>query len=165
MKHANSCHEKSLCDESGAQFDTALVVDIEQRYCRAPGGRKTDEQWPISSEVIRPDVLARMEQDRLLSGCWIDCRKIRSLLPIAVGTRQREIHVVVRSAVLARDDVLDVKLQFMRGLRPMAILAAIAGANDDRSLCRCVDHFRPPMDFVSAPAARWPSTTSANRPR
>ena len=61
-------------------------------------------------------------------------------MPVAERAAERQVRRIIAAAVFAGGDVIDGKSLSMSGLRKVAILAAVAGANDDGSSCRRVDH-------------------------
>jgi hypothetical protein len=60
-------------------------------------------------EVFMPHVDPRMKEPNNLSRVWICSRDIRAFVPIAVKAGEREILKNRLTAVLARNDVIDVK--------------------------------------------------------
>jgi hypothetical protein len=83
-------------------------------------------------KVFRPAVTARVKKDHDLAGQRVDPGKVWALVGIAELAGEGKVMELVPTAVLAGDDVLDVKSQppparFARA----AILAAIAGPLPD----------------------------------
>ena len=59
--------------------------------------------------MLIPAVATRVKQWSDPAGIWIDSSQVSPLVEIAFGTRKREIIGVVGSAVLARNDMLNMK--------------------------------------------------------
>ena len=63
--------------------------------------------------MFAPIVKARVKKSRELFGFWVKAGKVRAFVPIAVVAGEREIFRRIFAAVLARNDVFDVKPQWL----------------------------------------------------
>ena len=83
--------------------------------------------------MLVPAIVSGMKESGQLPRLWIEPRQIARLFEIAVRTRESEIVEVVVSAVLSRNDVLDLQRDERRlFLPPPAILAAVLSTVTDR---------------------------------
>jgi hypothetical protein len=64
--------------------------------------------------MVGPVVAARIEQRHELAGVRIECSDVRAFVVITVTACQREILCVACTAVLASDNMLDVKAHISR---------------------------------------------------
>ena len=82
--------------------------------------------------MIAPAIAARMKQGRNMTRIRINPGEVCAFVQVALKTGQRKIFKVVRSSMLAGDDVLDVKgMKTVVFLAEAAILAAMASAPAD----------------------------------
>jgi hypothetical protein len=125
------------------------VVHRQHSHGRASDGRQADDPKRVARKVLDPGLLSRVEKRRHDSGVWIDARKIRALVKIAMLTGKGEIILPLRSAMLQRDDVLDVKRKSIVVGMKLAILAAVVGANGNSFAIR-ITHERIRRAFA------WP---------
>jgi hypothetical protein len=75
----------------------------------AHGGAAGDPD-PFQSEMFCPSIPAGVKQARHLSGLGIDTREIRAFMQITAVAGKSQIFGIIRAAVLASNDVLDVML-------------------------------------------------------
>jgi len=68
-----------------------------------------------------------MEDGRKLPGQGVDFRQVRPIVQTASVAREREIIDVIGTAMLLRDDVLNMMCEVAVCLRQAAILASFAG--------------------------------------
>jgi hypothetical protein len=88
----------------------------------------------FAPEMILPAIAPRMKEPRQRAGIGIEAGEIRPFERVAPAAGQRQIAVVVRSAVLSRGDVLDLKRRFvLLALAEPAVFAAMPA----RSRTRC----------------------------
>ncbi len=81
--------------------------------------------------MFLPIIEPGMKKSGELFCFWIKARKVCSLVTIAVVTGEREIFQGIFTAVLAWDDVFDVKSQRFKILMQPTILASVFGALAD----------------------------------
>jgi hypothetical protein len=102
-----------------------------------------------------------MKQPNDITRLRINARQIRPLVQVALRASQSEIIGIVAAAMLARDDVLDVKTQLGKLLRQSAVFAQIGGPRADK-LTEQSDRI-PDDDHASRLAdCRLPLTASAH---
>jgi uncharacterized protein YbaA (DUF1428 family) len=73
--------------------------------------------------VFRPDIAAGMEQANDFACLWIKAGNVRSLEPITVDASEGEITENGWSAVLQRDNVIDLKWCRMQRRRQSTVFA------------------------------------------
>lgn len=95
----------------------------------------------LKLEMIGPHLLSRMEE-RLDTRCiWVDSCEIRSLVPVAMRARERQVTVFVAPAMLNRDDVLDlVRDEGLIVLKCTAVLAPAFGPRTNKATSGRIDH-------------------------
>ena len=114
--------------ESNPQFPAGGRVHAEQPHCGPTCWRQPSHDAAHNHEMLGPNLSARVEEVRDLVCLIIDCAEVRSLVMIAVMASQREVRRIIRTVMLAGNDVLDVKTKIRFGvLMKPAILALIAG--------------------------------------
>jgi len=86
-------------------------VDSEHVNCDPTDSRSTAQFGSDPLEVLTPSILPRMEQPHELPGSRISSSNIRTFVPVAVKARQSEICKGSYTAMLACNDVIDVKRQ------------------------------------------------------
>jgi hypothetical protein len=86
-----------------------IAVHAEHPNRRPPDGRLPDDPDPIPFEVVRPFLVAGMEQRGRDIGVRVDSREVASLVEIAVDASKAEVRIIIGSAVLARANVFDVE--------------------------------------------------------
>lgn len=69
-----------------------------------------------------------MEQWNDVSAIGVDSRDVWTLVVVAGEAGKRQVLEVVRAVVLARDDVVDLKLEQVVLLRDETVLAVVIGA-------------------------------------
>src|SRR4051812_13836735 len=82
--------------------------------------------------MLVPTIRAWIENGNDITRGWIDGTEICSLIKVASLTRQSEVVPVIRTMMLTRDDMFDVKFGMSNSvLRQPTILALITGAQAD----------------------------------
>jgi hypothetical protein len=115
--------------------ETASIrsVHLQQSDRRASYRSPPYNHCPVLFKVVIPLVLARIKQPHQRPAFLINPAQVRTLVQIAVVTREREIFTVVSAAVPAGYDVLDVvSKEGLRLLRHSAILAAMTCPFSDK---------------------------------
>jgi hypothetical protein len=95
--------------EQRSQSQTAFLVHIEYTDSRSANGSKTDNRNVGQTKMLFPGVLTRVEKRSDLSGFGIYTCEIRTLVRVASVASQREVCGIVIAAMLAGNDVLDLK--------------------------------------------------------
>jgi hypothetical protein len=85
------------------------VIDSEHVNGDAAGRCLAEQHRPLPLEVFVPRVYPRMKESNDLSRVWICSSDVRAFVPIAVKAGEREILKNRLTAVLARNNVIDVK--------------------------------------------------------
>lgn len=73
-----------------------------------------------------PNVPSWIEEPSTFTSLWIDAREIGAFVVVVGEANQREVACDGRTVMLLRDDVIDLKRQFVEHLRHLAILAAVS---------------------------------------
>ena len=89
--------------------------------------RLANNQRAVQSKMLGPFVPPRMEKPHDPVGLRLDARQVGAFHQVAIGTGQGQVLRIVSATMLARDDVLDMKAQFGKLLREVAVLAKTAG--------------------------------------
>src|SRR5437763_1284238 len=112
-----------------AQGDAFLMIDLQQVNGRSACRRAADEDRSMPAEVARPFHSAWMEERHEPSRDRIDGRQVSALVEIAPATGQGQIGGGRRTAMLAGDDVLELKWLDKRVcLRQTAVLTTVVCA-------------------------------------
>ncbi len=115
-----------------------LVIHPENPR-RGPSGRRQAPNfnaghWRMShneNEMVRPSILSRVKEANDSPSFRIDSGEIRSLLPIARPTGERQIVKLREAAMLLCDDMLNVKRASEGRFGNPAILAESSAATAD----------------------------------
>jgi hypothetical protein len=83
--------------------------------------------------MLRPLMAARVEKPDDPSGARITPRDVRPLMVVAGEAGERQVLGRSQSAVLAREDVVNLKGEFIVLLRHLAVLADAPGAPPDQT--------------------------------
>lgn len=110
---------------AASQFPSPVLIHFEKLHGRARDNCYTNDLSITQSEVFFPIIQPRMKQAREFAGLRVDAGKVRAFVEIAVMTGERQILGRVFAFVLPRNDVFDVKPQWLLRLGQTAILAAI----------------------------------------
>lgn len=86
--------------------------------------------------MFGPDILARMEELHDLTGCRIDAGEVRPLVTIAESTGEGAVVHFATTAMLAGNDVINVKGNFRKRFGEMTVFAAVPGAGANCPLKR-----------------------------
>jgi hypothetical protein len=132
-------------------FQSAFSIHLKQPRRGATSGGATPEANSIQDETFFPTLAARMEQrnDRLC--VRIHAAQVRAFVPIAAVTGPREVLGSCRAAMLARDNVCQVKrFERWKPVRQATILASTAGPLTNGSAQRFAH-------FAGAADASWRS--------
>jgi hypothetical protein len=100
-------------------------------YSGATDGAKAYNVHTFEDEVIGPLIASRMKEADNLPRLGINPGQIRTLTEITAVARERQVIGIVGSAVLLRDDVLDVMPQFAMCLAQAAVFAPLASPAAD----------------------------------
>ena len=95
----------------GAAAELLLRVHSEDVYRGPSRWCQPHEEYALEGEVLGARILTRVKQWDYLIRLGIDACEIWSLVAVAVAARQGEVDRIIRSAMLACLDVLDVELQ------------------------------------------------------
>ena len=121
--------------EAEKQFPPAepvARVHFEEPDRRAPGGCLAHDPCAVTSEVVLPPVMARVEEWSDLAGVGVEAGEVGAFLVIALRAGEREFGRVVRAAVLTGEDVFDVESERGGVLRQPAVFTAMPGALADK---------------------------------
>jgi hypothetical protein len=88
--------------------------------------------------MIVPVLLSRVKQQNDVTGLWVDSRKVRALVAIAVTKREGQIFQHAGTAVLERNDVIEMERQLCEGFREAAIFASVPGPGTDGFVYRLI---------------------------
>jgi len=78
--------------------------------------------------VVRPAVFARVKQPHYLTAVGIDTSYIRPFVAVAIVASESEIAFGTLSAMLPRDDVVDLKWQVVEMLWHLTVFAGPSSA-------------------------------------
>lgn len=87
----------------------------------------------MKPEMLVPDFSSRIEESHEGPGRRIKGGEVRSLVEVATVARQCKVAGVVRSGMLPRNHVLNVKSRINRPLWQMAILTLFPRAESDEA--------------------------------
>ena len=104
-----------LFDEHLPHCKEIRIIDGEHVSCDAADGGSSDEFCSCPREMVAPSVLPWVEQPDKFADCCIVSGDVRSLMPVAVQASQGKIVDGSGTAMLAGDDVVDVKRQGIDG--------------------------------------------------
>jgi hypothetical protein len=108
-------------------------VHLEQANRCSAYRSASDNDDSVALKVLIPLVLARMKQPDKCAAFRVKPAQVRPLVGIAVVTGQSEVSIVVTSAMLTSDDMLDVISEERLGLlRHAAVFAAMTGPVADK---------------------------------
>jgi hypothetical protein len=98
-------------------------------YGRPPGRRQADDQRTTLFEVLVPGLGSRMKERDDAATARVNAAQVRPLMQIAVVACESDVTLHRWSAVLAGNDVLNMKLEErVRLLRDATVFAPIARA-------------------------------------
>ena len=120
--------EHPFGDQLRANGDHIRMIDAEQLDCRPADAGAADEQRACPSEVLRPFILAGIEEADHPPRARIEARNIRSFIQIAPKAGQREICESSAATVLLGQDVIDREPGTVQRLRHAAVFADVLGA-------------------------------------
>src|SRR6266540_2584052 len=106
--------------------------------------------------MVSPDVFARVEKSHGDLRLRVDTAEIRSFVQVTAITCQAEIGRIVFTAVLLRNDVLNVEGNVDCGFWQPAVLATLTGSLSDPVANSAVDHEEHLARKVLAFAFRMP---------
>ena len=109
-----------------------LGIDVKQPNGGPTRGRETDNLRSSYREMVPPGVLARVEKSHGSLRPRVDTAEIRPFIQVTAITGEAEIGRIVVTAVLLRNDVLDVEGSVDRTLWQSAVLATLAGPLSDQ---------------------------------
>ena len=116
-------------DENFPQFDSLWVIDVQYRHGGAAGLRAADEDRTVPFEMPLPRLISRIEQPHDVIAQRVAPAQVRSLMEVAPMATPAPIALIVRTIVLDRDDVFDVKRARRDGkIGKAAVLAPTVGA-------------------------------------
>ena len=114
-------------------------VHLQQANRSSAYRSSSDNDDSVALKVLIPLVLARMKQPDECAAFRVKPAQVRALVGIAVETGQSEVSIVVTSAMLTSDDMLDViGGERLRVLRQAAVFAAMTSPLADKSPERLV---------------------------
>jgi len=107
------------------------AVQIQTAYCCLANRRNARDpaRHPVNLEMPTPMIQARMEQSNYLSAAWIHTGYIGPFVKITGTTCQRQIGIVIFSAVRRRDHVLHFEAEVEHQLRRMTVFTAMESAS------------------------------------
>lgn len=117
--------------ECFADSQPVRVIESQQRRSRPPIGRQRDNPCIFRTKVIHPALLPRVEKLHDPSRLTIHCGEVRPFVPIAVQTRQRQVFRHRGTAVLRRDNVIDLMREKHIVFMHSAVFAPARRALDD----------------------------------
>src|SRR5947207_2178024 len=104
------------------------MVDVEKGHGGPTGLRAAKKDGTVPLEVAFPELTSRMEEQDNLAGERIAGAEVRSLLEIAPMAAPAPIVGGIDAAMLASDDVLDVKTgRGSGGIRQVTVFAPLTG--------------------------------------
>ena len=95
-------------------LDAIWMIDVQNVNRRSSLRRIAHQERAIPVKMLIPDVVARMKETRDCPGGRVDARDIGSLVGIAVETTRCQIVGRCLSAVLLRDNVVDLRRKAVR---------------------------------------------------
>jgi hypothetical protein len=117
----------ALLNQLAAQVKLRTSIHIEQSHRRSSGGRETDNaSLCFDCEVVIPTVLARIEEINAVTGGGVDAGKVARFVKITLRATPGKIGRLIRAAMNAGDDVIDMKWPLVGSFGQTAILATIA---------------------------------------
>lgn len=136
---------------SHSKFELLVAVHTKHADSGSSDHGLADDVDSFPTEVIVPELLARVEERCKRVGNGIDSGKIRSLVEIAIDAGQAEVRLIIGTAVFERSDMLDVQggewRIFLMGL---AIFAAVSCTLPDKG-SRCGGHAElPALNFLAS---------------
>src|SRR5262245_33533528 len=108
-------------------------VHLQQANRSSAYRSASDNDDSVALKVLIPLVLARMKQPDECAAFRVKPAQVRPLVGIAVVTGQSEVSIVVSSAMLTSDDMLDVIGEERLGLlQNAAVFASMTGPVADK---------------------------------
>lgn len=114
--------------QSLAHCDNFWVVDQQERKRHAANLGQRLQLTPIPDKVLRPNVAPGMEQADDLTGFGINASDVRPLETVAVNAGQGEVIKSGCSAMLPRNNVIDLERCGVKGGGQSTVFAARCGA-------------------------------------
>jgi len=121
-----------------AYGDGIRPVDLQQMNRRTSGRRLSNQSSTIPGEMLVPLLPSWMKQRDDLIGDRVDARQVRSLVAVAVATRESQVFQYGGTTVLLGDDVVELERQFSERFWETTILAAVTGPDADGFVNRFV---------------------------
>jgi len=122
----------------GAQLQPAGIVEIQHLDRCAANFCEASDAHAFEGKVFGPAIAPRVKELSHLPCLRVDSGQIRALMKVAAVTCESEIIYFIRSAVLLRDDVLDVVPQLTMFLAQLTIFATLVSATSYEVACCCV---------------------------
>ena len=120
-----------LPDEGFPHGEKVRLIDSKDMNGDSPNGCPAGQHCSYPLEVLMPLVRPRMEEPHYFARVGIGSGNVRTLVPVAVKTGKGEILEDRLPAMLARNDVIDMKGQRIDRSREPAILAPVLRALPD----------------------------------
>src|SRR5438046_2715735 len=148
--------------QSPSNRDATWAIHLEETHGRTADRRRPLDNSCNQTKVNIPPLLSRTEEandDGLR--LRVDGGKIRSLVAIAMPTRECQVLGFVSTAVLPGNEMLDVKAEErICFLGNATVLAAVTGAIADEPASHLISHARPGLERTSRARACMIATTS-----
>jgi len=122
-----------------AQFQPACIVKIQDLDRCAPDRCQARHARAFEGEMVGPAILPRVKKPGDFCRLRVDSGRVRALSEIAAVACERQIFRIAGSAVLLRDDVLDMVPQLALLLTQPAVFATLVCATADK-VPRCRVH-------------------------
>ena len=143
--------EHAFKDQLTTERDRQGIVDRQYPDRRSTRGSKTPKSRAMPPEVVGPAVAARMIELSNLTCCLVDSNEVWALIPVASRAGQGQVAQLGFPAMLAGDDVVDLKGQSVRRLGQLAVLAQPPGTGPN-TLFQVVSHCDEPSQSSHASA-------------
>ncbi len=111
-----SRREDAFKDQLTTERDRQGIVDRQDPNRRSTRGCKTPKSRAMPPEVVGPAVAAGMMELGDIMCFYVDSNDVWALVPIAPGAGQGQVAQLSFPAMLAGDDVVDLKGQSVRRL-------------------------------------------------
>jgi hypothetical protein len=119
----------SCVSQSGDQRANTLalpIVQSEKRDRHPSDWRLANHERAVQGKMFSPRVPPGMEEPHNLASPRLNAGKVGTLHQVAIGTGQGQVLRIVSAAMLARDDVFNMKAQFGKLLWEVAVLTTTA---------------------------------------
>lgn len=115
-----------------------MAIDAEDCDRRSSDGRTPNKLGAIPLEMLVPIVRSGMEKSRDLSVIGVQTRDVWSLGIVAGKARKRQVVGLGGSAMLSRNDMINLERQVVIDLRNPAVFARLLRPLPNQSLGCCI---------------------------